>query len=167
MKHWIPAILLIALWGVVLAILLTPEVPNGHGFEHSDFVEMDQGGNGADRHESLLITGWMFGSLLIACFISLLLWGTTKKEHWLLFLAGGLIYEGIFGMLCLSYWKSLTDPHVVFIGPFPASVSLLLFGIWLFPAFFIGLYVFYYGRWIFSIESARKFELLLKQRSKN
>ena len=167
MKHWIPAILLIALWGVVLAILLTPEVPNGHGFEHSDFVEMDQGGNGADRHESLLITGWMFGSLLIACFVSLLLWGTTKKEHWLLFLAGGLIYEGIFGMLCFSYWKSLTDSNVAFLGPFPASVSWLLFGIWPFPAFFIGLYVFFYDRWIFPIESEQKFKMLVEQRSKN
>ena len=62
MKRWAPAILLIALWGVVLVILLTPEVPNGHGFQHSTFGEMDQGGNGADRHESLFIAGWMFGS---------------------------------------------------------------------------------------------------------
>ena len=167
MKHWIPAILLIALWGVVLAILLTPEVPNGHGYQHSRFAEMDKGGNGADRHESLFIAGWMFGLLLIAFFVSLLLWGTTTRKHWLLFLVGGLIYEGVFGMLCFSYWKSLTDPNVAFIGSFPASVSWLLFGIGLTPAFFIGLYVIYYDRLIFPTENARKFELLVQQRSKN
>lgn len=167
MKRWIPAILLIALWGVVLVILLTPGVTNDHGFQHSQFVAMDQGGDGADRHGSLFIAGWMFGSLLIACFVSLLLWGTKTQEHWLLFLAGGLIYEGIFGMMCCSYWKSLTESNVAFIGPFPASVSWLLFGIWLFPMFFIGLYVVFYYRWIFPIESARKFELLVKQHSKN
>ncbi len=167
MKRWIPTILLVALWGVVLFILLTPESPNGHGFQHSRFVAMDQGGNGADRHESLFIAGWIFGSLLIACFVSLLLWGTKKKEHGLLFLVGGLIYEGIFGMLCFSYWKSLTDSNVAFIGPFPASVSWLLFGIWLIPAFFIGLYVFFYDRWIFPIESEQKFKMLVEQRSKN
>ena len=43
-------------------------------------------------------------------FVSLLLWGTKRLENWPLFLIGGLIYEGIFGMMCLSYWKSLTAP---------------------------------------------------------
>ncbi|HJN08119.1 MAG TPA: hypothetical protein QF564_05460 [Pirellulaceae bacterium] len=166
MKRWVPVILLIALWSVVLFILLTPEIPDGHGLQHSRFDEMDQGGNGADRHESLFITGWMFGSLLIASFVSLLLWGTKKQTPWLLFLAGGLIYEGIFGMLCFSYWKSLTDANVAFIGPFPAGVSWLLFGMWLIPAFFIGLYILFYHRWIFPVESARKFVLLAEQRSK-
>jgi len=150
-----------------LTILLTPEIPNGHGFQHSRFAAMDQGGDGAGRHDSLFIFGCVFGSLIIALFVSLLVWGTKTREHWLAFLVGCLIYEGIFGMMCFSYWNSLTDPQVAFVGPFPASVSWQLFGLWPIPVLFVGLYVYFYHRWIFPNESARKFEQLVANRSKN
>jgi len=167
MKLWVPAILLLALWAVVLMILWTPQVPNGHGFQHATFAAMDQGGDGANRHGPLFIAGWLLGSLLIAFFVSLLFFGTESRAHWLPFFLGGLIYEGVFGMLCLSYWKSLSDSAAVFLGPFPASVSWLLFGIWLIPAVFVVLYVAFFRRWIFPIESAREFGRLVEQRHNN
>ena len=180
MKAWIPAIPLIALWAIVLTILLTPEIPHGHGFAHSRFEAMDQGGDGFHRHQSFLITGWAFGSVLIALFVSLLAWATVRRPidagtassdtdpfekldlHFWSFLFGGLIYEGVFAMMCLAYWNSLTGPDVVFVGPFPAGVSWLLFGIWMVPAYFIVLYVVFFNRWIMPPESMRRFKELAR-----
>ena len=166
--RWITFILLIAMWVAVIIILRTPEVPQGHGFAHSKFTAMDQGGDGAERHESLLLTGWMFGSVVIAIFVSLLAWGTVcqpgKSDHrtWA-FLIGGLLYEGVFAMMCLAYRNSLTDSGVAFLGPFPAGVSWLLFGVWLIPGFFIILYVVFFDRWIMPPESKRKLAQLVSK----
>ena len=168
MKHWIPAALLIALWVVVLVILLTPEIPDGQGFAHSRFQAMDQGGDGAARHESLLVTGWIFGCVSIAIFVSLLAWAAAGRafradQRWAAFILGGLIYEGVFGMLCLAYRNSLTNPEAAFLGPFPAGVSWLLFGIWLSPVFFISLYVVFFHRWIMPPQSVKELAALAGQ----
>ena len=163
MKHWTIIGLLIVMWAVVVFILLVPEVPNGHGFEHSRFQTMDQGGDGAQRHGPLLIAGWLFGSILIALFVSLLAWGTVvdpgrqdaqrqqrgrfDMRLTALFL-GGVIYEGVFAAMCAAYRNSLTAAEASFIGPFPAGVSWLLFGVWLVPGIFIAFYVVFFHRWI-------------------
>lgn len=162
MKHWIPAALLIALWVIVLAILSTPEAPAGYGLAHSKFAAMDQGGNGAARHSSLMITGWIFGGLQIAAFVALLAWVSGTKPcradgRRTVFLLGGLIFEAVFAMMCLAYHNSLTDVEVAFIGPFPAGVSWLLFGMWIFPVFFILLYVVFFERWILPLRSVNRF----------
>ncbi len=176
---WVPAIVLIALWGVVLIILLTPETPDGQGFSHSTYKAMDQGGDGAGRHQALLVSGWIFGSLLIAFFVSLLAWGMLRQPFqaettgtnrtggtalplWL-FLIGGLFYEGVFGMMCLAYRNSLTSPDVAFLGPFPSGVSWLLFGIWLFPAYFIVLYVIFFNRYVVPPQNMQRFEELVER----
>ncbi len=176
---WVAAIVLAALWGVVLIILLTPEIPDGHGFSHSTYKAMDQGGDGAGRHQALLVSGWIFGSLQIAFFVSLLAWGMLRqpfqaettdanrnegtKLHLLLFLIGGLFYEGVFGMMCLAYRNSLTSPDVAFLGPFPSAVSWLLFGVWLFPAYFIVLYVVFFNRYIVPPQNMQRFEELVRR----
>jgi len=38
--------------------------------------KMDQGGDGVERHDFQFITGWMFGSVLIALSVALPVWGT-------------------------------------------------------------------------------------------
>ncbi|MDA1052107.1 MAG: hypothetical protein O3C40_16730 [Planctomycetota bacterium] len=166
------SVLLVLLWAAVLAVLLTPEVPNGHGYEHSRFPTMDQGGNGALRHGHLLLGGWMLGSVLIATFVSLLVCGTVRRRsatNWraATFLVGGLLYEGVFGMLCYSYWDSLSQPHAAFIGSFPEPLSWLLFGIWFVPGFFIVVYVVFFNRWIWPPDNARQFAELIARSSRS
>ena len=166
-------VLLALMWIIVLIILFTPEVPGGHGVEHATIPHMDQGGDGMQRHESVFVTGWMLGAVMIALFTGLLAWGAVREPFqadaaqrtatsgsaWRLmpFLAGGLLFEGVFGMLCYSYWTSLSDPQAAFFGPFPPGVSWMLFGMWLFPAFFIVLYVACFYRWILPPENAQRF----------
>ncbi len=179
MKYWFPAILLAITWVLVIIILLTPETSNGHGLPHADYKVMDQGGDGAARHASLLLAGWLLGSVLIAIFVSLLAWGTVgppdarktaepsnpqkPDRRWLVFLIGGLLYEAAFGMMCLAYRDSLTSADVAFVGPFPAGVTWLLFGIWFVPTFFVVVYVVSYDRWIYPPANARRFARLVSQ----
>jgi hypothetical protein len=177
--YWIPTVFLLTLWGVVAIILLTPESPNGHGVAHSTYAEMDQGGDGADRHKAVLVSGWIFGSLLIVLFVGLLAWGmagqpcrtetsgTSRAEksasqRWI-FLIGGLLFEGVFAAMCLAYRNSLTGSEVAFLGPFPAALSWMLFGIWVFPTYFIVHYVVFFDRYIMPPQSVQRFETLLGQ----
>ena len=176
---WATAVLVLlgALWMLVVIALCIPEAPNGHGVEHATIRAMDQGGDGTQRHESLLFIGWVLGSAMICLFTGLLAWGTVHRPfqtvaaeqgpalrsdgRLIWFLVGGLLFEAVFGILCYSYWESLADPGGEFSGPFPPALSWLLFGVWLFPAFFIVLYVAYFDRWILPPENAQRFEQLL------
>ncbi|MCP4781962.1 MAG: hypothetical protein GY903_06975 [Fuerstiella sp.] len=172
-------VLLAALWLLVLIALCTPEAPNGHGVKHATIQAMDQGGDGNERHERVFVTGWMLGSVMIFLFTGMLAWGTVRQPFHVLgseqcqtsgsvgrlrwFLIGGLLFEAVFGMLCYSYWNSLADPRGDFSGPFPPGVSWMLFGVWLFPAFFIVLYVACFHSWILPPENARRFAELVAE----
>jgi hypothetical protein len=108
----------------------------------------------------------MLGSLMIAPFVCLLAWqtkGGRRSRSW--FFAGGLLYEAVFSMMCWTYWRSLSDPlEVSFWGSFPAPVAWLVYGIWLFPGFFIALYVARFNEWILPRESMCRFEEILQAR---
>jgi len=166
MKSWLPGILLAAAWVLVLWIWLTPEVPEGHGATHAQFSQMDQGGSGLERHGSTFVAAWLLGSLMNAMFVCLLAWPTRDgKQPWPWFIAGGLLYEAVFAAMCWSYWRSLTDPaNTAFWGSFPVPAAWLVYGIWLFPAFFIALYVIRFDAWILPEASMRKFEEILRAR---
>jgi len=172
------SVLLALLWILVLIVFLTPEATNGHGIEHATVRHMDQGGDGPQRHEAVFVTGCLLGSTMIALFVGLLAWSTMREPcrasadqgaasesagHLACFLVGGLLFEAVFGMLCYSYWVSLTDPTADFVGPFPPGVSWMLFGVWLFPAFFVVLYVVSYHRWILPPENVQRFAELVSR----
>lgn len=170
MKHWVLAILLAAMWGTVAAIMFTPGVADDHGQPHPEFSAMDQGGDGLHRHRQVFLPGCLFGGVMIAMFVGLLYWGlegSTSPARIGAFVLGGLLYEGVFAMMCLTYWRSLTAEDVAFWGPFPASLSWLLFGVWGIPSFFIVLYVLCFPRWILPPHSKRRFRELVEASGKH
>jgi hypothetical protein len=168
-----------AMWLLVLIALSTPEAANGHGIQHATIHTMDQGGDGSQRHKSLIVTGWLLGSAMIFLFTGLLAWGSVCQAggmpaanpvqsspffgRLMWFVAGGVLFEVVFGMLCYSYWTSLSAPRGDFSGPFPVAVSWMLFGVWLFPAFFIVLYVVNFHRWVLPPENAGRFANLVAE----
>jgi hypothetical protein len=174
-------VLLVVLWLLVLYALSTPEAPNGHGIKHATIHAMDQGGDGNQRHESVIVTGWLLGSAMIVLFTGLISWGTVRRPSQVVsadgnqrsrsvgrltwFFIGGMLLEGVFGMLCYSYWTSLADPRANFSGPFPPAVSWMLFGVWLLPGVFIVLYVAFFDRWILPPENAQRFARLVAEYS--
>ena len=176
MRRWYPAIVLLALWTAVLVVLLTPEVPDGHGFAHDRFQAVDQGGSGQERHENVLLAGWFLGAIVIALFVCLLAWaaqtprddsGLDRLRTWA-FLLGGFLFEGVFTLMCLAYHKSLAHPaDPAFLGPFPAGTSWMMFGIWLVPGFFIVLYVVFFNRWILPPDRLQRFEQRIRKTSES
>jgi hypothetical protein len=166
MKGWLPGIFLAALWAAVVWIAMTPEAAGGHGAVHSRFAQMDQGGSGLVRHAPVFAAAWTLGSLMIALFVCLLAWqtkGGRRSLPW--FFAGGLLYEAVFSLMCFTYWRSLASPALVpFWGSFPVPVAWLVYGIWLFPGFFIAVYVARFDEWILPAESMRRFESILQAR---
>jgi hypothetical protein len=166
MKDWLAGILLAAMWAAVLSIALAPEIAGGHGAVHSRFAQMDQGGAGMARHGAVFWAAWLLGALMIAMFVCLLAWQTKGgRRPWPWFFAGGLLYEAIFSMMCWTYWRSLADPlEVAFWGSFPVPVAWLVYGIWLFPGFFITLYVVRFDELIYPKESLRRYEEILEAR---
>lgn len=169
-------VMLVLMWILVLVLLFTPETANGHGIEHATIGTMDQGGDGRLRHDAVFVAAWLLGSVMIAMFSGLLAWGTVRpprpeQSHvsgsgrlmW--FLTGSLLFEVVFGMLCYAYWTSLDDPTAAFSGPFPPATSWMLFGVWLFPAFFVALYVVKFHCWILPPESEQQFADLVRTRA--
>lgn len=166
MKNWLAGILLAGMWAAVLWIAMTPEAAGSHGAVHARFSQMDQGGSGLQRHGPTFIAAWLLGSLMIAMFVCLLAWQTKGgRRTWPLFFVGGLLYEVIFSMMCWTYWRSLAHPlDVSFWGSLPLPVAWLVYGIWLFPGFFITIYVIRFDEWILPKESMRRFEAILRAR---
>ena len=156
----------------------------GHGVPHRDakFQDMNQGGSGQQRHASVLLGGWLFGALQIALFTGLLAWSaglpragqvqpTDSRQTypwllWSLFLFGGLLFEGVFALLCRSYQVSLLDPaNTRFLGSFPEATTWLLFGIWFAPGVFVALYVLFFDRWILTPQAEARFAALMAART--
>jgi len=168
LKAFALAACLAATWVLVILIFLTPEAPNSRGVPHSKVTEMDQGGDGIARHKSVKITGALLGGVMLALFVILLAWGTHPSSpvgaRWIGFVLGGLLYISVFAMMCIAYGHSITETEAAFIGPFPAGLGWMLFGLWPIPSFFIGLYVFFFDSWIFPSESERGLAELAKQR---
>jgi len=165
----LPGIILIAMWGTLVWVFLTPEAEQSHGFAHARFSEMDQGGVGATRHGRVLVSGWFLGTSIIAVFVGLLAWGSEQAlnsaghaaRRWM-FVLSGLIYAGIFTILMVCYADSLRQPEMPsYIGSFPAATWWLLFGIWLVPGLFVGIFVFGFSRWFVTPEAMIQFRKLL------
>ena len=151
----------------MLVILATPQADNSHGVSHVRIPEMLQGDDGLERHQDLLIVGWLLGSIIIAAFVSLLIFGARSKHpspvRTVSFLVGGLIYEAVFAVMCRTYAELLHTGSSDFLGPFPAATTWLVFGIWSVPTYFVVLYVVAFPAWIHSPEEERQFQKLLAE----
>jgi len=165
--------LLLAMWVSVIFLFATPETPQGYGFQHDRFTSMDQGGDPA-RHLKLLTPGWIFGALMIAGFVGLLAWSTDRPEEtpsqrrWrvLSFVVGGVLFEASFAAVVLAYRQTMLGQEVAFIGPFPAGLFWMLFGVWAVPVYFIAQYLFGFQRWVMPAKSSQRFEVLVNRGAK-
>lgn len=163
-------IALLLMWTAVIAVFSVPEKGDVGGTTHARISTMDQGGDGKLRHEGLLVSGWFLGAATIAIFVGMVMFGCRRTSSFsrtgnstvLVLLLGGALLEITFAMMCIAYWKSFATVEPEFIGPFPAGLSWMLFGIWTVPAFFIVVYVAYFRRWIYPPEAETRFQELLK-----
>ena len=128
MTRWLIPLLLIASWTVTIAILLSPEPVAGFAIPHDVVPKMEQGDDGAQRHEHTLLLGWMFGVLLIAAFGGLIGWGSGTPWGSLM---GGLlitttvVVEGVRRRKCGKPNGKWQDPISVGESCIPRSAPLV------------------------------------------
>jgi hypothetical protein len=129
---------------------------------------MEQGGSGPDRHGHLLTYGWVLGLLEIAVFVGFLAFGTRRQGEAnplrSRFLIGGLVYAGVFTLIILTYRNFLAGDQQVFLGWFPAPTSLMLFGMYLAPYYFVVLYVVSFDSTIARPEDMERFQEMVTER---
>lgn len=172
MTEVVAGVVLLLMWCAVVAVFSVPEKGDVGGRTHVRIATMDQGGDGKLRHEGLLFSGWCLGAATIAIFVGMVIFGSRRTSSYsrtgtstcLTLLAGGLLLEITFAMMCIAYWKSFATAEPEFIGPFPAGLGWMLFGIWTVPGFFIFFYVLLFRQWIYPPDAESRFQELLKSK---
>lgn len=185
MKYWPAIIILTLIWTAVLWVFLSVEPQAAAGRPHWDAtiatpegatsVAMMQGGDGALRHEHIVVPGLLLGCSVIVMFSMLLFWACGSKHvdqdsagfFWNLMVMVVLVLLGAFILLCTTYqlsWLEPTEPD--YLGPFPIATSLMFLGIYGVPLGFVVLYVLFFEDRILPQAALEEFrEILQKAKS--
>lgn len=153
--YWIILVLLIAI-ASVLGVVLTGTPPESvTGAPHPNFQSMNQGGD-VTRHSGMGMAGWIYGSLQIALFGSLIGIGAKGGKKAVIAVAIiTLLYLAVFSWLMMH----ATSPNDnLLIGTWT-----LILGMWPFPAIFVILYFLKFDEWIYSPEQAAQFDQLIAE----
>lgn len=184
--YWVFFALCIGLCSVVLLAFLIEEVPNrtveattergaisekvyeGHGITHPVFPSMLYGGDGAERHRNIVWLGLAFGLIQIAFFAACLFAG-MRKHGATGPLAGPILlgaagFALIFVFLVLSYRGYLTDEERSLFLSLPLPTAWMFYGIWIFPVYFIALYMWTFDKWTVTEDDLRRFDAMLAER---
>lgn len=141
--------------------------PLGHGIQHPEFSTMQVGGDGEARLGPILWVGWFFGISQIAMFVAMLALGMRKKTGLgptkVLLLLGLVIFAGIFTLLVLSYRSFMLGDNTDIVLGFPIPTAWMIYGIWLFPIFFVILYVLKFNTWYLTDADLKRFQGLLEE----
>lgn len=177
---WIAFILLLGMCCVLCVTFLIEEIPRedvigvegneagaalGHGFEHSRFPSMQQGGDGLQRHSRVFWFGWAFGILQILFYVACLAFGASRKGRIgpirKALIVGVFLYSLIFTFMMISYRTyATTQSHTLFLGH-PLPSAWMLFGLWPFPIYFLALYVLKFDRWILTGADLKRFREII------
>ena len=164
---------LLAMWVVLIATMFSTPAANATGVKHRNpkFENvLKQGGSGADRHTSyVMICGWAFVVLQTLVYLGCLILGLQRpsvdgRHFWPLYVYTGLMIL-LFTAIIQVYRGEVADPtKVSFWGPFPASTTLVLFGVWLTPLIAVFFYAVQFDKLVFTAEDAERFTELVKRR---
>jgi hypothetical protein len=138
----------------------------GHGIAHPQYSTMLRGGSGKDRHENILWLGWGFGAITCTMFVALLGFGARRKDVVgpikIPITIGGIIYFLIWSALVWSYRGYMNgDTEGRFLA-LPYPTAWMIYGIWLFPAFFIILFIVNYEKYFWNDDIEAEFNAILE-----
>ena len=139
----------------------------GHGIEHPEYSTMQMGADGEARHARILWVGWFFGVCQIVLFVTALGLG-MRKEHGLgpikapLILGGG-VFAVIFTLLVLSYRDYMLGESTSLVMGFPVPTAWMIYGMWIFPVFFVLLYMRAFDAWYLTEADRARFDAVLAE----
>lgn len=142
----------------------------GHGVEHPEYSTMLRGESGKERHEHILWLGWFFGVLISTLFVACLAFGARRNDVVgpikVPIAIGGVIYLLIWSALVWSYRDFMNgniDGRFLLL---PIPLAWMVYGLWLFPTFFIVLFVVKYEEYFWNDESESKFREILEAKKR-
>lgn len=153
--------------GILVAICLAEQVPNGAGMAHPEFNGMQIGGDGAARLEHIGGLAFAFQCLLLTLIVALSALGVAEKrrstELWA-YMGGTLLFS-------LFVWWQMYSGHQAYLASgtsnyfmgFPVATAWQVYGTWLGAIPLIALYSLGFRKYIFTEEDEARYEQLLKE----
>lgn len=151
--------------------IVETETAIGHGIVHPQFKTMQAGASGEARHARLLWAGWAFGMCQILLFVSALALGMRKESGlgpvriWMVL--GGVGFGIVFTLLTFSYRAYMVGEETGIFFGFPVPTAWMVYGVWLFPVFFVVLYMAVFDSWHLSKEDRARFRRLMEANEAN
>lgn len=165
---WILFALLVAMCCVLGYVVTIDEVGAGHGVTHPRFPTMQKGGDGLERHSSVIWWAWALGLLEIGLFVGLLALGIRHRgvlgqRKWPLVI-GGLLYGAVFTLLVLSYQSYASTGSGSLFLSLPPPTAWMVYGLFGIPLYFHLLYMINFDRWVLTPEDLERFHRLVAAR---
>ena len=136
--------LVLAMAASLLAVLFGTDAPPGAaGLPHLVHRPMLRGGAGLARVESVILTGWLLGSLGVAFFAACFALGVRRRDRRMALLIAGaaLVYEIVWTLLVLLYWQFAQGESTQLYFALPAPTAWLFYVFTPAPALFLVLYL--------------------------
>lgn len=138
---------------------------DGHGTAHPEYDTMLQGGPGEARHGHILWLGWLFGTIIAVLFVTTLAFGARRNDVvgpiGKPILIGGIIYVLIWTAMVWTYsdyMKGNTEARFLLL---PIPTAWMVYGYWLFPVFFIILFIKAYPKYFWDPDTEAKFKAII------
>jgi len=143
------------------------QIALGHGQPHPEYETMLAGGPGADRHTNILWAGWAFAVFQAMYFVACLAFGMRKKGDIgpakIPIIIGGVIFFLVFTMLFLTYRTYMNDDDPSLFLSQTKPTAWMVYGVWIFPVFFVFVYRYFFDSWYLTDEDLEKFQSILEE----
>ena len=164
-RAWIIFGILISLCCVTGVMMFFDPAENSHGVVHPQYSSMQIGGDTERHNGSILFLGWLFGTLQILFFVSLLTFGIHRDRlRPAVFIQGGLSFLFVFTMIIIIYQLSLGDAPPQITGGLPLPSALMVYGLAGTPLIFTVLYIMKFDTWILTPEDLLKFQSIMDRK---
>lgn len=156
---------------VGVAVFFVDEVPDGHGRAHPEIAKILIGGDGAARHENILWYGMAFGLLQVAFFVACLAFGASRQDSigrlTVPIGIGTAVYVVITACMFLSYRTYANEDSPALFLAFPKPTAWMMYGMWIFPVYFIFIYLFTFDKWFMTENDLKRFEEIVAEKRRN
>ena len=164
-RAWIIFGILISLCCVTGVMMFFDPDENSHGIVHPQYSSMQIGGDTERHNGSILFLGWLFGTLQIIFFVSLLTFGIHRDRlRPTVFILGGLSFLSVFTLIIFAYQFSLGDAPAQITGGLPLPSALMVYGLGVTPLVFAAFYILKFDTWILTPEDLQKFQSIMDRK---